>query len=668
MSFLAPLAFWLAALAVPALLILYFLKLRRREQRVPSTLLWRRAVQDLQVNAPFQRLRKNLLLFLQLAALLLTILALARPIIFSELRDEECVVILVDRSASMNAVEGQQSRLELAKEQARRLIRTLNSSGATWWQWFGGGQSPTRVMLIAFADRATIISPFTTNLGELSARVDDIQPSDAPTNIREALDLAEAHLTQTRVDARPADAISDLSASRIILLSDGAITDLGQASVRTGQVTLIPIGQSDRNAGITSLRCLRDYEAPDNLTVFVQVANFAAEPLETELSFYLDGVLRRVEPVSLGPLRRSHADGAAAEGEPAPSTQSLEFRAELPVAGVLEVRLASNDALDCDNRATAVIPAPRRLRALLVSERNPFLERILQQLPLERFECRTPEQFAAMPAGEFEQNGRCAYDVVVFDKFAPSALPRGSYVFFAAAPALEGVALGEDLGPHTLVWWDDAHPLLRYVELEYVEVYRGGALTVPKEAEVLVEGPRGPVMAQLQQDGRQVLLCGFAVENSSWWAKLGFAVFMYNTFNYLGGVGAGEARTALQPGESVRIELPPGGEPAIVTRPDGRRDTLPRDGQDAIRFAATDRVGLYRIEPQAPGAQPFAVNLENAAESDIAPRDDLAVGDVVVETGQAIETATPEVWRWFAAAALAIVLLEWYIYNRRVMI
>src|SRR4051812_10010952 len=69
-----------AAIFVPLLLVLYFLKLRRREMTVPSTLLWKKAIQDLQVNAPFQKLRRNLLLLLQLLILLFLLLALSRPV------------------------------------------------------------------------------------------------------------------------------------------------------------------------------------------------------------------------------------------------------------------------------------------------------------------------------------------------------------------------------------------------------------------------------------------------------------------------------------------------------------------------------------------------------------------------------------------------------------
>src|SRR5881398_1134028 len=94
-----------AGLVVPSLLVLYFLKLRRREQTVSSTLLWKKAIQDLQVNAPFQKLRRNLLLFLQLLLLLLLCLAFARPVTHYTPGAGKVTVILIDRSASMGTTD-----------------------------------------------------------------------------------------------------------------------------------------------------------------------------------------------------------------------------------------------------------------------------------------------------------------------------------------------------------------------------------------------------------------------------------------------------------------------------------------------------------------------------------------------------------------------------------
>src|SRR5438270_6733438 len=131
-SFLNPwMAVAAAGIAVPALLVLYFLKLRRRELPVSSTLLWRKAIQDLQVNAPFQRLRKNLLLLLQLLILLSLLLALAQPVMNYTRGAGRTTVILIDRSASMSATDlpDHRTRLEEAKRRAKDLVKSLPRNG-----------------------------------------------------------------------------------------------------------------------------------------------------------------------------------------------------------------------------------------------------------------------------------------------------------------------------------------------------------------------------------------------------------------------------------------------------------------------------------------------------------------------------------------------------------
>src|SRR3954469_4408086 len=97
---LGPVA-WAVLIGVPvAIIALYFLKLRRRPVEVPSTLLWRRSIEDLHVNSLFQRLRRNLLLFLQLLVVLLAMLALAGPQVQGSSGQGRRLVLAIDNSAS----------------------------------------------------------------------------------------------------------------------------------------------------------------------------------------------------------------------------------------------------------------------------------------------------------------------------------------------------------------------------------------------------------------------------------------------------------------------------------------------------------------------------------------------------------------------------------------
>ncbi|MEO1130053.1 MAG: VWA domain-containing protein, partial [Planctomycetota bacterium] len=182
LTFLAPAAGIIAAaITVPLLLLLYFLRLRRRPVRISSTLLWEQAVQDLQVNAPFRMIRFSWLLVLQLLALLCLILAVARPAIDLPSFGSDRVILLIDRSASMRATDadGGGTRLEEAKERAAELVDRL-----------GGGE--TRIMVVEFASTARAVLNFSRDRGAVRNAIDAIEQTDQPDDLAGALRVVEA--------------------------------------------------------------------------------------------------------------------------------------------------------------------------------------------------------------------------------------------------------------------------------------------------------------------------------------------------------------------------------------------------------------------------------------------------------------------------------------------
>ena len=671
MTFLNLWALWIAAGVVPALLILYFLKLRRREELVPSTLLWRRAVQDLQVNAPFQRLRKNLLLLLQLLILALAILALARPIVETTVADEDRVVLLIDRSASMNTIEADgQTRLDQAKEQAIRLAKTLNRRTGGWKALFSlrGAEARTQVMVIAFSDRATVVSPFTTNTSDLVELIEQIEPSDGQTDMAEALALAEAYMAPPSVLTPGMESTPESAEppSKMVLISDGRIADLDKLVLKSGTMERIQIGETADNVGITALRTRRNYERPEMLSVFLTAQNFGPEPVATDVSLRIDGVLATMKTVQLGgrPVETA-VNGPNNDAEASRPSMSLSFELPLHKAAVMEARLSRDDALLVDNSVSAIIPPPRKLRVLVVTERNALLDFILSGLPLREYPFVTPAEWES---GQYEKDGQATFDVVIFDKYQPTRFPAGNYLFLKAVPPLESFSFGEPIENHALIWWDETHPVMRHVALEYIYVLESRPIKAPEQAEILAEGPGGPVLARYASDGRHSLVLGFAVEDGTWFKKASFGIFIYNAIRYLGGGGTETDQGPTRPGDTLRIPVPADAERVNLVLPDGNKVQRTADAAGVAYFGETDRVGVYRVEDGIEGRDQYAVNLEDNWESDIRPPETLRTGLTEIKRIQAIKTATPEVWRWFVGVALAFVLLEWWIYNRRVMI
>src|SRR5688572_4862417 len=358
-----------AAIAVPSLLVLYFLKLRRREVTVPSTLLWKKAIQDLQVNAPFQRLRKNLLLLLQMLLLILLILALARPVMNYTPGAGSLAVILIDRSASMLAsdVDGK-TRLEEAKRQARELVDTLDKDG--------------QAMVVAFDDSADIVRSFTNDRAMLKQAIDSIKGSDRRSSLKTAFQLAEAKAASFNPEQRRPGAGPK---PEVWLYSDGRVLDGHELALRFADLKYSKIGTPEaNNVGIVSLSAKRNYERPSEVQVFVRLANFGPKPRGAVLQLSVDG---QIPPggvnrdIFLVPERWTTAEREKAEkDQKVAAREGAEFKLELLKGATIRVELKENggDVLAADDNAQVVVPAPRGLKVGLVSRNgNWYIEKFI---------------------------------------------------------------------------------------------------------------------------------------------------------------------------------------------------------------------------------------------------------------------------------------------------
>ena len=104
-----------------------------------------------------------------------------------------------------------------------------------------------------------------------------------------------------------------------------------------------------------------------------------------------------------------------------------------------------------------------------------------------------------------------------------------------------------------------------------------------------------------------------------------------------------------------------------MTAPNGTETTLERGTRADFAYGATDRVGVYEATWDQDGHRRFAVNLLDPDESNLEPRTAVKIGAEQVQAGST-RRQPRELWKVAVLAGLALLLLEWYVYNRRVFI
>src|SRR5438128_161540 len=539
MTVLAPLAAVLA-LTLPAIVALYFLKIRRPTRVVPALHLWPSQIRDRQANVPWQRLRPSWLLFLQLLAAAALVAAAVQPVLPAGASLARHSIVLLDASASMQATDVTPSRLGEAKRQVNAVIDQLGPSD--------------RMTVIAVGPASRIIASVTGDRDALHRAVNGITPSNGAADLSAALALA-AGLVRSGDDARA------------YLFSDGIVQPL-RSSFTAGlpfPFEYHRVGVSGENVGLTSLTVRTSAQTR---AAYLHLQNFGQQVRSVSLEWRADGHLLDVRPLTL------------------PPGQGQELVLPVPSdATSVTARLAAGGTLAVADTATAVARTPRAFKVLLVTPGNVFLEQALRLRSDFQLDVIAPAAYHASSA----------YAMTVFDRFAPPLLPDGPFLI-VDPPAGSSLAGGPAIGIGRLRAVDAGDPLLPNVGLQAVHVARRDDLRASTFGRPLISSLQTPLVLVRDEPFRQVLV-GFDLHESDLPLRIAFPILVQNLSEWL--LPPSVPSHSFHPDEPVTIVPESGATSVSIVRPDNSR--RPLVAGSIATFGDTDPTGLYIVEQTIAG-------------------------------------------------------------------
>lgn len=644
---------WAILAVVPlGIILLYFLKLRRQPVEVPSTYLWSKTIEDLHVNSLLQRLRRSLLLFLQLLVVVLAALALLRPGVQGETGGENRLVFLLDASASMQAsdVGDDGNRFERAKERIEQRI--------------DGMTDRETAMLVTFSDRAEVLQSFTSDRRRLRDALERAEVTGRPTDVLGALRAADG-LANPRRTSQAGDVndiqVADAKPAELHLYSDGGFDPVTEFNLGNLVPTYHAIGSAETiNLAVTAFSAQRAVESPSDVQAFATVANLGSRPAAATATLSIDDEL---------------VDASAVELAPGEQT-GLSFTLESEEAVTLKLSLDSQDDLLLDNHAYAGLTPLRTVSVLVVTEGNTPLRLGLSTVKAQKIctaQFVSPAYMETEAYRERVAGGRD--DLVVYDRCSPPEMPPTNTFSIGSLPS-DRWKWASEPGAVVPIDVDRTHPLMRYVELFSLLIFEGRAIEGPPGARELVGADAGPLLVLAPRGGYQDLVLGFELvsagadggleANTNWYAERSWPVFLLNVLRYLAGAAEATGAPSFKPGETVRRRLESALETVTVRREDGEAETMVPGPTGTIEVIETDVPGNYRVESGDRLVDLFAINLFDRSESELAVAPAVELGYEAVEATSGAVEQRQEYWRWLLLGMLGLLVAEWWFYARRV--
>lgn len=631
---------------IPGIIVLYLLKQKAEDTKVSSLYLWREAYRNMESSTPWERFKNQILMYLQIGAVLLFLLALCAPALSAHRNESEKQVYVIDCTGSMNAIYvGKETRLEAAKNDIIKKIGKLPDK--------------TQVTVLSVGKTVTTECLNETDPSELKNALKQISQTDYAGNAEPAVSEV-ASLTEGWKE------------TEIVFYTDESVS-LGKLKAE-----VISLNSAGENASLDYVA--HTLNSDGTATILASVTNWGKEGYEGEINLYFGDEMVSIEPCT---LKAGENTQVYFENIDSAKVKKAQKNAE-----IITCELNNKDALERDNKAYDTLEEKKQGKALLVSEQNTFLEQMLSLL----------DQMTLYKTTDVNEiNEKENYDLYIFDGQVPDKLPESGNCLFVAPDKdiidSDGKSVLAEMGSRvskgTWVMMQEDAVTNNLSGFEFgINEYQ--EISLPKFAKsflVTEDGNKASIGFYGSDGTRNIGVLAFDLHQSDLVLQTEYPIMMYQLLEELT-TRKLIPNPLVQAGEEVIIYPSAGKRKLTEKEIESLRVANPQGGQDILldngvsrRYADTAYAGVYELlhfpedaggDAEVSVTKQFAVNFPTASESliDRSIRDSEtagAAGSGAADKPSAqlgAKTSIP-IRPILLGMILCLLMAEWFVYVRQ---
>lgn len=602
MRFYSPWAFALLSF-IPLVIFMYLLKQKFQEREISSTFLWEQVLKDIEVNTPWQKLKKNLLLFMQISIIIFFTLAAANPHLLMKGKASENIIIVVDNSGSMNAIQDGKSGLERAKSEAVKLVKALKPN--------------SNISIISSGAASKIELGNTVDKNAAIKKIDVIKETNAAGDINDSAVLVKSVSKQ-------------YESYKAYFYTD---SNLDLKDINGEVIGIASIGEN------VSLDYISHTLNGQGMKVLVRVTNRSKNNLSREILLYNDDELLDMKEIELKPLETA----AIYFNEPMDI-----FKNGIPET--IKAEIGEKDALMDDNVVYDVVKQKQVQKVLMVTDSNIFMEKAINIINnVELYKTNSIDKI-----GE-------DYDLYIFDGDIPKELPKSGDILLinpgsSSVSKVNGILKG---GFGTVL----KSEITNYMENAFFTVSELKDIEMPSWGKSIIKVGESNAAFIGEYKGRKIGVIGFDLHKSDFVLIPEFPVFINNLINYLIGTDFLD-KTKYYCGEEADFKFSPDTIKAYVETPSKKERDL-KITYPAVPFKETYETGIYTLHQKIKDKDvvgDFAVNFPASSESQIGKN---IQGNSNIQSTKSIDRVIGVNLRLLIIMIiLFLVIAEWLVYIR----